>query len=85
VVAYGLDRIDPKRDIRIILIEGAKCILPALPPRISAATRRLLDAMDIEVRTDAKVTEVTADGLRLGDGSFRCLRIGRLGGGCERP
>lgn len=70
VVAYGLDRIDPKRDIHIVLIEGAERILPALPPRISTATLRLLDAMNIEVRTGAKVTEVTADGLRLADGSF---------------
>src|SRR5262249_56823599 len=31
VVAYGLDRIDPQRDIRIVLIEPAERILPGLP------------------------------------------------------
>jgi NADH dehydrogenase len=70
VVAYGLDRIDPRRDIRIVLIEAADRILPALPERISEAARRLLDHMGIEVHTGARVTEVTADGLRLADGSF---------------
>ncbi len=35
VVAYGLDRIDPQRDIRIVLIEAAERILPGLPERIS--------------------------------------------------
>ena len=70
VVAYGLDRIDPQRDIRIVLIEAADRILPALPERISEATHRLLDEMGVEVRAGAKVTEVTAAGLQLADRSF---------------
>ena len=70
VVAYGLDRIDPQRDIRIVLIEAAERILPGLPERIADATRKLLVDMGVEVRTGAKVAEVTAEGLRLGDGSF---------------
>src|SRR5208282_530416 len=37
IIAYGLDRIDPQRDLRIVLIEAADRILPALPPRISTA------------------------------------------------
>jgi NADH:ubiquinone reductase (H+-translocating) len=70
VVAYGFDRIDPDRDIRILLIEAAERVLPELPERISAATPRLLDEMGVKVRTGARVTEVTAGGLRLADGSF---------------
>ena len=70
VVAYGLDRINPDRDIRIVLIEAADRILPALPERISQATHRLLDRMGVEVRTGARVKEVTSDGVRLADGSF---------------
>ena len=70
VVAYGLYRIDPQRDIRIVLIEAADRILPALPERISEATHRLLDEMGVEVRAGAKVTEVTAADLQLADRSF---------------
>jgi NADH dehydrogenase len=70
VVAYGLDRINPDRDIRIVLIEAADRVLPALPERISKATHRLLDRMGVEVRTGARVKEVTSDGVRLADGSF---------------
>jgi NADH dehydrogenase len=70
VVAYGLDRIVPERDIRILLIEAADRILPGLPERISEATRKLLDDMGVEVRTGAPVAEVTAEGVRLADGSF---------------
>jgi NADH dehydrogenase len=43
VVSYGLDRIDPQRDIRIVFIEAAERLLPGLPERISHATRRLLE------------------------------------------
>jgi NADH:quinone reductase (non-electrogenic) len=70
VVAYGLDRIDPERDIRILLIEAADRILPGLPKRISEATLRLLGEMGVEARSGARVEEVTADGVRLADGSF---------------
>ncbi|MGH7042523.1 MAG: NAD(P)/FAD-dependent oxidoreductase, partial [Acetobacteraceae bacterium] len=70
VVAYGLDRIDPDRDIRIVLIEAAPRILPGLPERMSDATRKLLDTLGVEVRTGARVAEVSAEGVRLADGAF---------------
>ncbi len=69
VVTYGLDRIDPDRDIRIVLIEAAPRILSGLPERIANAAHRLLVESGIEVRTGARVVEVTAAGLRLADGS----------------
>jgi NADH dehydrogenase len=70
VVAYGLDRIDPERDIRIVLIEAADRILPGLPERISSATRRLLEQMGVEVRTGARVAAVRSDGVQLADGEI---------------
>jgi NADH dehydrogenase len=68
IIAYGLDRIDPEHDLRIVLIEAADRILPALPERISASTRDLLVKLGVEVRTGARVAEVLADGVRLADG-----------------
>jgi NADH dehydrogenase len=70
MVSYGLGRVDPERDIRIMLIEGAERILPGLPERISGATLKLLSNLGVEVRTGARVSEVTADGLRLATGEF---------------
>jgi NADH dehydrogenase len=70
VVAFGFDRIDPATDIRIVLIEAAPRILPALPERISLATTALLQKMGVEVRAGARVAEVSADGVRLADGGF---------------
>ena len=70
VIAYGLDRVDPEKDIKITLIEAADRILPGLPPRVSAAAMGLLRNLGVEVRTGARVSEVQADGVRLTDGGF---------------
>ena len=70
LVAYGLDRIAPDRDIRIALIEAGKRILPGLPERISKAARRLLDQMGVETHAGVPVTEVTKEGVKLADGAF---------------
>ena len=70
VVAYGMDRIDPARDVHIVLIEAADRILPALPERISNSTRELLSKLGVEVRVKARVSEVRADGVVLSDGGF---------------
>src|SRR6202795_61931 len=70
VVSYGLDRINPERDIRIMLVEAADRILPSLPKRISEAVLRLLGKLGVEVRRDRKSTRVAADGVQLADGSF---------------
>ena len=70
IAAFGLDRIDPEKDFRITLIEGADRILPALPERISKATEKLLTDLGVVVRAKAKVTEVRKDGVALADGGF---------------
>lgn len=70
LVAYGLDRISVERDLRITLIEAAPRILPALPTRISAETHKLLTELSVDVRTNARVVEVRADGVALADGGF---------------
>jgi NADH dehydrogenase len=70
IIAYGLDKIDPEHDLRIVLIEAADRILPVLPERISSATRDILVKLGVEVRTGARVAEVVKDGVRLADGEF---------------
>ncbi len=70
VLAYGMDRIDPLRDVHIVLIEAAERILPALPERISNATMDLLRSIGVEVRTGARVAEVRADGVVLANGEL---------------
>lgn len=70
VLSHGLDRVNPERDVKIILIEAAPRIVPALPERISEATQVLLQRLGVEVRTSSMVKEVRADGVVLADGSL---------------
>jgi NADH dehydrogenase len=69
LVAYGLDRIDPEKDIRIHLIEAAPRILPALPERLSEAAGSLLKGLNVRIHTSAPVTDVTAQGVTLANGT----------------
>ena len=70
LVAYGLDRIDPDKDIKIHLIEAAPRILPALPERLSEAAAKLLEQLKVRIHTNAPVTEVAANGVTLADGTL---------------
>ncbi len=70
VVAFGLDNIDPDKDIKITLIEAGDRIVPMLPRRLSESTARLLGELGVEFRTGARVTEVKRDGVQLADGQF---------------
>jgi NADH dehydrogenase len=70
LVSYGLDRIDPEKDMRLILVEAADRILPALPPRLADAATRLLARLNVNVRTSARVAEVLPDGVRLATGEI---------------
>jgi NADH dehydrogenase len=70
LVSYGLDRIDPENDIKVILIEAADRILPALPQRLSDAATRLLEKLGTHVRTSARVAEVLGTGVRLASGDI---------------
>lgn len=65
--AYGLDRLDPERDVRITIVEAAPRILPPLSESIAAAAAQLLDRLRIDVRVGRRVTAVTADAVRLGE------------------
>ena len=68
LVAYGLEKIDAERDIRITLIEAGPRVLPVLPERLSTSTLKLLKKLRIQVLTGARVTAIEADGVLIADG-----------------
>jgi NADH dehydrogenase len=70
LVAFGLDKIDPEKDIKITLIEANNRILAALPERMSNAVTGVLQGLGVDVRTGARVTEVTKEGVKLSGGEF---------------
>lgn len=85
VVAFGLDRVDPDKDIRINLIEAADRVLPALPERLSRATERLLQELGVDVHTNTRVAEVLPDGVRLADGRMIAAELVVWAAGVKAP
>jgi len=55
------------RTTRVILFEAGDRLLPHFPPSLSARARRDLEHMGVEVRLNAMVTNVTAQGIHIGD------------------
>ena len=69
IISFGMDRVDPEKDLKVALIEAAPQILPALSPRISTAAEKLLSDLGVEVMTNAKVQQVEADKVVLASGA----------------
>lgn len=63
LAAYRFKALDPTRDVRIRLIEGAARVLPVLDARISARTQAQLEALHIDVLTSTRVASVEDDGI----------------------
>jgi NADH dehydrogenase len=68
LIAFGLDRINPEKDIHISIVEATSEILPALPERLSKAVRGLLEKLNVQVLTGERVVEVSAIGVRTASG-----------------
>ena len=68
VVSYGLDRVDAEKDLKVILVEAAGRILPALPERISRSSHQLLSNLGVEVMTAAQVQNVSKNKVTLASG-----------------
>ena len=85
LVSYNLERIDPERDIHIHLIEAGPRILPALPERIAGSATGLLRGLGVQVRTGARVTAVTAEGVQLADGTLLPAELVVWAAGVKAP
>jgi NADH dehydrogenase len=70
LAAYGLDKIDPDKDISISLIEASDRVLPALPPNLSKAVDLELRKLRVHVYAGERVTEVNSKGVYTHTGRF---------------
>ena len=68
LAAYGLEKIDPDKHIRITVIDAAPRILPALPERLSEATAKLLRKLEVDLFTGERVSRVTPEGVHTESG-----------------
>ncbi|RUU13502.1 NAD(P)/FAD-dependent oxidoreductase [Mesorhizobium sp. USDA-HM6] len=67
IALHNLDNIDFERLIRITVVEAGPRILPALPEHLARSSAQLLIKLGVQIRCGIKVTEVTEDGIRLGE------------------
>jgi NADH:ubiquinone reductase (H+-translocating) len=82
---YHLPSLDPARDIRIRLLEGAKRVLPALPEQISSRARDVLTSLGVEVLTETRVRSVHAESVVVGDDHALSSDITIWAAGVEGP
>ncbi|KAF7599786.1 MAG: FAD-dependent oxidoreductase [Candidatus Dactylopiibacterium carminicum] len=68
--SYGLQNLHPERDLKITILDAAPRILPLLPERVSGAVAQELRKLDIDIHTNEKVVEITAQGIRMASGKF---------------
>ncbi len=85
LAAYGLDDVDPERDIRISVIEGADRILPALPERFSEDTSAELGRLGVRVLTGEQVTRVDGDAIHTRSGAVIPAGIKVWAAGIKAP
>lgn len=57
------------RAARVLLLEGGPRVLPAFPETLSQKARMQLQALGVEVRTGARVTNVFANGVDIAEGA----------------
>jgi NADH dehydrogenase len=69
MASYGLRNVSPDQ-LKVSLIEAGERILPALPPRLSSAATKELEALGVDVETSTMITEVTDQGFMTKEGNL---------------
>ena len=82
--SYGLKNVSPEQ-LKVTLIEAGERILPALPPRISAAATRELEVLGVAVRTGTLITEANAEGFVTKDQGTIPARLKVWAAGVKAP
>ena len=81
---YGFGDLDSSK-LNVNLVEAGERILPALPPRISAAAHQELTKLGVNVRTATMVTKAEADGLTTKDSEKIHAKIMVWAAGIKAP
>ena len=70
MIAYGFDKIEPNKDIKITIIEASDKVLSALPEHLSNAVLKELNDLNIDVLTNERVIEASDKGFTTESGKF---------------
>jgi NADH dehydrogenase len=82
---YGVTRLDPARDIRITILEGAPRILAPLPAKLSLAAHQLLAERGVAIHTSVRVAQVAPGGVTDSDGTLYPADLCVWAAGIEAP
>ena len=63
MTVYGIDRVNPDRDIKISIIEASPRLLPALPKKLSHSVELELRKLRVHLYMGERVTSVSAKGV----------------------
>ncbi len=63
MTAFGIDRVNPDRDIKISIIEASSRLLPALPKKLSHSVELELRKLRVHLYMGERVTSVSAKGV----------------------
>jgi NADH dehydrogenase len=85
LIAYGLDRLDPERFIRISLVNADPRLLLQLPERIATSVEKVLRDLNVDVQNGQQVTEVLPDHVVMRSGERRQSDITIWAAGVKAP
>lgn len=63
------------RQTRIVLVEGGQRILPSFSPGQSAFATRVLERLGVQVWTNSSVTDITPEGVAMGDEFIKAATV----------
>ncbi|MDR2876224.1 MAG: NAD(P)/FAD-dependent oxidoreductase [Methylobacillus sp.] len=85
LAAYGLDRINPDRDVRISIIEAASRVLQALPENLTLAVQKQLADLKVDLHFNKRVVKVDTNGVHTDDGDFIPAKLVVWAAGIKAP
>jgi NADH dehydrogenase len=85
MTVYGLDNINPDKDIKISLIEASDRLLPALPERMSNSVRSELKKLQVSLYLNEKVIEVKEKGVKTASGRYISSELVVWAAGIKAP
>ena len=85
LAAYGLDKIDPDKDIQISLIDATDRLLPSLPEKISQSVQDELLKLNIQIHLGERVTDVSHQGVSTQSGEFIASELVVWAAGIKAP
>ena len=83
--SYGLDYLDPEKDIRQTVVEAAPRILPQLSKHVAEAATGLLEKLGVAVRTGERVTAVDEEGVHTASGALYAADLVVWAAGIKAP